>query len=326
MTKIIAITGITGVQGGSIANTYLSLPGYTVRGLTRTPTSPKALEWAKRGVEIVQADLNDPFSLESALKDANLIFGVTDFWTIFSDPTSKTRKKPEQDITEYCFEVEVQQGKNLADAAAKVKRLERFVFSSMASAKQASGGKFDRLYHMDSKAVVVEYAKSLEGLQGKFSAIQAPIYFNLLWEWGLPTTPRKQPDGTYTMSPIGHLNIPIPFGDVAGDFGRCARAVFGAPPGTNLLAVGEMMSWETYIETWCGSQGVPVGKYREYTIKEYEKFLPGGLGREFGENVLFAQEFGYDGREEGVVRPEQFGIKMTSFKEYCEKTNFSSIL
>jgi hypothetical protein len=125
------------------------------------------------------------------LKDANLIFGVTDFWTIFSDPTSKTKKKPEQDITDYCFEIEVQQGKNLAAAAAKVEGLERFVFSSMASAKRASGGKFDRLYHMDSKAVVVEYANALEGLQGKFSVIQAPIYFNLLWEWGLPTTPRK---------------------------------------------------------------------------------------------------------------------------------------
>jgi hypothetical protein len=108
------------------------------------------------------------------------------------------------------------------------------------------------------------------------------------------------------------------------------------------------MSWETYIETWCASQGVSAGKYREHTIEQYEELLPGGLGREFGENVLFAQEFGYDGGEEGVVRPEQvsfvpnhdilvgrelltdcalqFGIKMTSFKEYCEKTNFSSIL
>ncbi|KAJ0418533.1 putative NAD dependent epimerase/dehydratase [Aspergillus carlsbadensis] len=326
MAKIIAITGITGVQGGSIANTYLTLPGYAVRGLTRTPSSPKALEWASRGVEIVQADLNDPASLASALRGACLIFGVTDFWTIFSDSASMTEKKAEQDITEYAFEVEVAQGKNLADAAAKVEGLERFVFSSMASAKRASGGKFSRLFHMDSKAVVVEHAKALEGLQGKFSIIQAPIYFNLLWEWGLPTTPKKQPDGTYTFLPIGQLNVPIPFGDVAADFGACAKAVFDAPPGTNLLAVGEMMSWETYIETWCARQGVPVGQYKGHTIEEYEELLPGGLGREFGENVLFAQEFGYDGREEGVVRPEQFGTKMTSFREYCEKTDFSAIL
>jgi hypothetical protein len=95
---------------------------------------------------------------------------------------------------------------------------------------------------------------------------------------------------------------------MAADFGACARAVFDAAPGTNLLAVGEMMSWDTYIETWCASQGVPVGKYREHTTKEYEEFLPGGLGREFGENVLFAQEFGYDGCEEGVVRPEEVGF------------------
>ncbi|KAL2840182.1 hypothetical protein BJY01DRAFT_250096 [Aspergillus pseudoustus] len=93
-----------------------------------------------------------------------------------------------------------------------------------------------------------------------------------------------------------------------------------------MLAVGEMLSWDVYIETWCKSQGVNVGQYREHTIEEYEELLPGGLGREFGENVLFAQEFGYDGSEAGVKRPEEFGVRMTSFKEYCERTDFSAIL
>ncbi|RDW90158.1 uncharacterized protein DSM5745_01933 [Aspergillus mulundensis] len=327
MSKLIAITGITGTQGGSVANTYLALPGWKVRGLTRNPSSPKAQEWASKGVEMVAADLNDLSSLEKALQGATVIFGVTDFWTIFQDPESMTKKKPGQDITEYCFEVEVAQGKNLADAVAKIHSLDRFVFSSMASAKTASKGKFGGIWHMESKAVVVKYIQqSLPGLKDKFSQIQAPIYYNLLWQWGLPTTPRKDSNGSYIIQGVGPSNILVPFGDVQNDFGQCVKAVVDAKPGTNLLAVGEMLSWDSYLETWCKSQNVPVGRYVEHTIDSFAQLLPGGLGREFGENVLFAQEFAYDGGEAGVVRPEQFGIGMTSFKEYCEKTDFSSIL
>lgn len=207
MSKLIAITGVTGVQasvlptnpghltynlqGGSVASTYLQLPGWKVRGVTRNPSSPKAMELQARGVEIVYGDLNYPDSLEAAFQNATIIFGVTDFWTIFQDAESMTKKQPDQDLTEYCFEVEVQQGKNLAEAAARIPTLERFIFSSMASANKWSKGKFPRVYHMDSKAVVVEHVRSLPGLKDRFSQIQAPIYFNLLWQWGLPTTPKK---------------------------------------------------------------------------------------------------------------------------------------
>jgi hypothetical protein len=140
---------------------------------------------------MVQADVNNTSSLLSAFRGASLIFGVTDFWTIFKDPSSQTLKKPGQDITEYCFEVELRQGKNLADAAEQIQTLEKYIFSSMVSATKWSKGEFTMLYHMDSKAQAVEYTKALPGLKGKFSEIQAPVYYNLLWQWGLPTTPSK---------------------------------------------------------------------------------------------------------------------------------------
>jgi len=140
---------------------------------------------------MVQADFDDLNSLVAAFQGANVIFGVTDFWTIFNDAESQKKKKPDQDITQYCFEVELQQAKNLADSAAQIPTLDRYVFSSMANATKWSHGKFQRLYHMDSKALAVDYALSLPGLQGKFSQIQAAIYYNLPWEWGLPTTPKK---------------------------------------------------------------------------------------------------------------------------------------
>lgn len=140
---------------------------------------------------MVQANFDDINSLVAAFQNANVIFGVTDFWTIFKDEESHKRKKANQDITHYCFEVELMQAKNLADSAAQIPTLERYVFSSMANASKWSHGKFSRLYHMDSKALAVDYALSLPGLQEKFSQIQAAIYYNLPWEWGLPTTPQK---------------------------------------------------------------------------------------------------------------------------------------
>lgn len=169
----------------------MQLPGWKVRGITRNPSSEKANTWKSKGVEIVQADLDNHESLLRAFKGANVIFGVTDFWTIFQDPTSMVKKRPEQNITEYCFEVEVQQGKNLVNAAAAIEQLDMLVFSSMAMASRWSNGKFSRIYHMDSKAVVAEYAQSLPDLKDKFSQIQAPIYYNLFWQWGLPTAPKK---------------------------------------------------------------------------------------------------------------------------------------
>ena len=69
----------------------------------------------------------------------------------------------------------------------------------------------------------------------------------------------------------------------------------------NLFAVGEMMSWNQYLKTWCESQKVSVGGYDERTLKDFMEILPGGLGREFGENVLFAMEFGYEGGKDPTV-------------------------
>jgi hypothetical protein len=140
---------------------------------------------------MVQGDLDDLASMKRAFAGADVIFGVSDFWTIWKVSDLERNSMPEMKFLEWVGAREEQQGKNLADAAASVPGLGRYVFSSMANATAASNGKYDKLFHMDSKARAVDYAKSLPGLKGKFSQIQAPIYFDILWKWGLPTTPTK---------------------------------------------------------------------------------------------------------------------------------------
>jgi uncharacterized protein YbjT (DUF2867 family) len=68
MTKIVAVVGATGGQGGSVVAALLGDPQYRLRGITRNSKSPKAQELAAKGVEVVSADLNDEKSLVSAFK------------------------------------------------------------------------------------------------------------------------------------------------------------------------------------------------------------------------------------------------------------------
>jgi uncharacterized protein YbjT (DUF2867 family) len=82
MTKIIAVVGATGQQGGGLARAILDDPegGFTVRALTRNPDSPAAKALAARGAEVVAANLDDETSLRAALEGAYGAYFVTAFW------------------------------------------------------------------------------------------------------------------------------------------------------------------------------------------------------------------------------------------------------
>lgn len=80
--KTIAVVGATGNQGSSVANTFLALPHWHVRALTRTPSSDASRSLAARGVEVVRGDLADPASLVEAFENAHAIFLNTEFWEV----------------------------------------------------------------------------------------------------------------------------------------------------------------------------------------------------------------------------------------------------
>ena len=84
--KLIAVVGATGAQGGGLARAILDDPdgGFSVRALTRNPDSDAAKGLAARGAEVVAADLDDEASLEAAFADAHGVFGVTNYWEVFS--------------------------------------------------------------------------------------------------------------------------------------------------------------------------------------------------------------------------------------------------
>jgi len=62
---MILLTGITGNNGGATATALLE-KGVKFRALVRDPA--RAADWADKGVELVQGDLNDPASVRAALE------------------------------------------------------------------------------------------------------------------------------------------------------------------------------------------------------------------------------------------------------------------
>lgn len=182
-SKLIVVIGATGTQGGSVVDTFLKEPGWTVRGLTRNPSSPAAHALKARGVDVVAADLDDVSSLLAAFEGAHTVFSVTDFWNGFRNPASRSKLAPGQNLLEWAHDYELQQGKNVFAAAAQTQGLERLVYSALSYTTKWSGGKYTHVYHYDSEGRAVEYAHSqYPDLMKKTSVVQIGMYLtNMLY-------------------------------------------------------------------------------------------------------------------------------------------------
>jgi uncharacterized protein YbjT (DUF2867 family) len=133
--RTLLVTGATGRQGGAVVRHMLP-KGWKLRALTRNPGSHASQELARQGVEVLQGDLEDPSSLERASRGVYGIYSVQDFWAVGAKR-------------------EVQQGKNLADAAKKA-GVQHFVYSSVGGAERKSG-----ITHWESKWEVEKHIRKL---------------------------------------------------------------------------------------------------------------------------------------------------------------------
>ena len=108
---VVAVTGCTGIQGGSVARYLLETGQFRVRGLTRNSSSAAAEHLAEQGVEVVQADHNDLQGLQRAFHGCTGVFAVTNCW-------------------EHGWDAETRHGKNMVDAA-NIEGVKHFVWSTM---------------------------------------------------------------------------------------------------------------------------------------------------------------------------------------------------
>ena len=209
--KLIAIVGATGAQGGGLARAILDDPagGFAVRALTRKPDSEKARALAKRGAEVVAADLDDAESVTRAFRGAWGAFCVTNFWEHFS---------PDKELA---------QAASMARAARDA-GLSHVIWSTLEDTRRWVPLADDRMPTLMDKWKVPHY--DAKGEANHFFAdagvpttyLLTSFYWDNFIHFGME--PKRGPDGVLAITlPLGRARLS---GIAAEDIGGCAYGIF----------------------------------------------------------------------------------------------------
>ena len=211
--KIIAVTGATGAQGGSLVRAILAHPeaGFSVRALTRNPESDKAQALAALGAEVVAADLDDEASLIAAFAGAYGAYCLTNFWEHFS------------------ADKEVVQAANMA-RAAKAAGVSHLIWSSLEDVRDFVPLDDERMPTLQGKYKVPHFDAKGEANHLFIDAgvpttiLNTSFYWENLIYFGMG--PQAGEDGTLAITfPLGDAKLA---GIAAEDIGKCAFGVFAA--------------------------------------------------------------------------------------------------
>ncbi|EXJ79100.1 hypothetical protein A1O3_08601 [Capronia epimyces CBS 606.96] len=326
-SKLLVVIGATGTQGGSVVETFLQEPGWTIRGLTRNPGSAAAQALQARGVEMVAADVDDVASLLAAFAGAHTIFSMTDFWTGFFNPANQAKLAPGQTLMEWAHDYELQQGKNILAAANQTPGLQRLIYSALSYASKWSRGKYTHVYHYDAEGRAVDYATShYPELMEKTSVIQIGMYLtNTLWMSHYQ--PKKDQNGVYVFSNKFPANCKVPLIAPRDDTGPFVKALVSLDPGKNLLAYRETLTFAEYADVWGRVLGVKT-KYVALGPDEPWGALPDTIKLDIEEGVGYFTEFGADGGDPSVVHPKDLGvpIDLGTVADWIGKQDWSAVL
>jgi uncharacterized protein YbjT (DUF2867 family) len=300
--KVIVVVGATGNQGGSVARTFLSLPNWHVRCVTRNSSSEASKTLSSKGAELVEADLDDPASIKAAFEDANAIFLNTDFWITWR-PAKEALEAEGKDIAAaslVAFNAETTRSRNAVDAAATTPTLERFIYSSLPDVSKVEGGKYNRSKHSASKGWVEDYIKEqYPELNEKTSVIYLGAYNNNPF-----LTPHfNAASGKYTFAlPLPkHLKMPVI--DQKESTGPLVRALIeDEDPAKRLLAYDQYPTIGEFVDIWSRVTGKEATYTYVNTQTMHEKM---GVSWEHLDPIDAFQKHGYTGGIANVIEPGQ---------------------
>jgi uncharacterized protein YbjT (DUF2867 family) len=261
--KIIAVAGGTGAQGGGLVEAILGDPdgGFTARVLTRDIHSDKAIALAKRGAEVVAADIDDAESLQRAFRGAYGAYCVTFFWDHFS---------AERELAEA----------NRMARVAKQEGLKHVIWSTLEDTRRwvpldddrmpTLMGKY-KVPHFDAKGEANHFFTD-HGVPTTF--LLTSFFWDNLIYFGMG--PTKGADGTlvFTM-PMADKKLP---GIASVDIGKCAYGIFARNDefiGKTVGISGEQLTGHQMAEQLGKALGQPV-RYNAVTPEEYRTYgFPG---------------------------------------------------
>jgi uncharacterized protein YbjT (DUF2867 family) len=275
-TKVIAVVGATGAQGSGLVRAIAADPsgGFAARAITRDPASDGAKALAALGAEVVQADLEDPASVEAAFAGAYGAFCVTFFWVDFSPET------------------ELRHAHTMA-AAAKSAGVQHVVWSTLEDTRTFIPLSDDRMPTLQGKYKVPHFDGKEDADQAFRDAgvpttfLRTAFYWENLIYFGLG--PTRGEDGALSFTyPMGDARLP---GMGAGDIGKIAYGVFKRPDlvGQTVSVAGEHLTGYQMAEKLGQALGEPV-TYNDVDPDVFRSFgFPGA--DEVGNMFQFKRDF-----------------------------------
>lgn len=195
----------------------------------------------------------------------------------------------------------------------KIPGLEIYIYSAFTSINAASGGKYTRALHWESKAAAVAFIeKELPELAKKSSFIYIGGYYNNLF-----LLPQLNPEnGKYSLVLPASAELHFGIIDAAESTGYYVRAlVEEEEPGTKLLAYDDDVSIAQALEIWSKVSGTEADFVQMDMQTMHELF---GVPLGYLEAAAFVADFGYTAGIEGVITPDQLKtkVKRPSYEEY----------
>ncbi|HEY3561172.1 MAG TPA: NmrA/HSCARG family protein [Kribbella sp.] len=266
MSKLIAVVGATGAQGGALVRAILTDPSgeFAVRALTRNPDSAGAKELAAAGAEVVAADLDDEASVRAAFDGAYGAFVVTNYWAPLSADEEATRTRAEMELA---------QAENAARAArdAGVRHL---VWSTLEDTRPFFAGR-DDVPSLDDGRYTVPHFDAKGEADELFTKYAVPTTFlrTTFYFDAFVTTmpPARNADGKLTISfPMGGQRLS---GVASDDIGRTALAILKRPEliGETVSIAGDHLTGEQYAAALADVLGEEV-VYHAPTVEEYRAY------------------------------------------------------
>ena len=305
MAKILAVFGATGIQGGSVINHVLNdldlSQNYEIRAITRDVNSEKAKQ-LKEKVNVVEGDVLNPATLETALAGAHTVFAMT---TPSFGPDA--------------VEVEYNNAKAIADVAVQ-KGAAYIIFSTLPSVIEISNGKYTHVTPFDAKAMAEKY---IRGLAIK-SAFVSYGFFMENFQSQPFLAPQKAPGGTWVLSRHISSNNKIPYINAVGDAGKFIGAILAEPDkyeGKTFCAAAALYGFEEIVTLLSKATGKIV-VFKQISLDDFTKSLPFAPAL-FADGMSYMEEFGgYFGPDtEKLVAwaAENARGRLTTLEEYLEE-------
>jgi hypothetical protein len=98
-----------------------------------------------------------------------------------------------------------------------------------------------------------------------------------------------------------HPDVLIPHLNPRKDTGPFVQALLLLPPASTVMAASEWLTWPQWIDIW-GEVTSMKTSYKQVTVDDLDKDIPGGVGREIGEMYEFSSEFGYNAEQKNTLK------------------------